>query len=67
LRELHMLLREDGLTEDNLDAAANDILHNYLHQATSVAAFQDCFLLTAGVYLLTMLPALCIRAPRREA
>jgi hypothetical protein len=67
LHELHTLLREDGHTTDTLDAAANDILHTYLHQATSVAAFQDCFLLTAGVYVLTMLPALCIRAPRREA
>ena len=42
------LLREGGHTEDNLDAAANDILPNYLRKATSVAAFQDCFLLTAG-------------------
>jgi hypothetical protein len=67
LRELHTLLWEDGHTADNLDAAAHDILNNYLHQATSVAAFQDCFLLTAGVYLLTILPALAIRAGRREA
>jgi hypothetical protein len=67
LRELHTLLWEDGHAADNLDAAAHDILTNYLHQATSVAAFQDCFLLTAGVYLLTILPALAIRAGRREA
>lgn len=42
------------------------MLHNHLYQETSVAAFQDCFLLTAGVYLLTMLPALYIRS-RRDA
>jgi DHA2 family multidrug resistance protein len=66
LRELHTLLREEGHTADNLDAAAHDILHTYLNQETAVAAFQDCFLLTAGIYLLTMLPALYIRA-RRDA
>jgi hypothetical protein len=66
LHELHALLWQEGHTADNLDAAANDVLHQYLHQATAVAAFQDCFLLIAGVYLLTILPALAIRAPRRE-
>ena len=67
LHEIHTLLQEEGHTADNLDAAAQDVLHNYLHQETAVAAFQDCFWLIAGVYLLTMLPALCIRAPRRQA
>jgi DHA2 family multidrug resistance protein len=67
LHEIHTLLQEEGHTADNLDAAAQDVLQQYLHQATAVAAFQDCFWLIAGVYLLTMLPALCIRAPRRQA
>jgi hypothetical protein len=67
LREIHTLLQAEGHTADSLDTASHDILHNYLHQETSVAAFQDCFWLIAGVYLLTMLPALCIRAARRDA
>jgi DHA2 family multidrug resistance protein len=67
MHEIHTLLQEEGYTADNLDAAAHGILHRYLDQEAAVAAFQDCFWLIAGVYLLTMLPALCIRAPRRQA
>jgi hypothetical protein len=67
LHEIQLLLREEGYTADNLEAATHGILDNYLYQETSVAAFQDCFWLIAGVYLFTMLPALCIRAPRRDA
>jgi EmrB/QacA subfamily drug resistance transporter len=62
LQDIQHLLQGTGSSTEVVDVNAPDmILQHYLHQEASVAAFQDCFWLTAVVYVLTMLPALLIR------
>jgi membrane protein YdbS with pleckstrin-like domain len=41
-------------------------MKQHLTQEAAVAAFQDCFLLTAIVFILAMVPALFIRPQRRQ-
>jgi EmrB/QacA subfamily drug resistance transporter len=66
LRELQASLQQAGSGPAELDLTPEDILRHYMDQETSVAAFQDCFLLTTGVYLLALLPALLVRPQRRD-
>lgn len=65
LRELQQLLHSAG--ENAHGVTEQDVLRHYLGQETAVAAFQDCFLLIAGLYFIAMLPALLIRPSRRDS
>jgi hypothetical protein len=49
-----------------LGVKAHDVLTQQMAQEAAVAAFQDCFLLTAIVFILAMVPALFIRPQRRQ-
>jgi hypothetical protein len=49
-----------------LGMKAQDVLKQQMAQEATVAAFQDCFLLTAIVFILAMVPALFIRPQRRQ-
>jgi MFS family permease len=64
LVEVRRLLQDAGYTQDDLESASQGFLQHYMNQEMSVAAFQDCFLLVAGVYLFTLLPAFLIRLPK---
>jgi EmrB/QacA subfamily drug resistance transporter len=64
LGDLHALLHEAGDGVDGLDLKTQFMLQRHLTHETAVAAFQDCFLLTAVVYLVTMLPSLLVYVPR---
>jgi hypothetical protein len=45
---------------------AHNVLKQRMAQEAAVAAFQDCFLLTAIVFILAMVPALFIRPQRQQ-
>jgi hypothetical protein len=64
--EVQHLLQRAGEGAEGLAAQAQDILRSYLTEEAAVAAFQDCFLLTAIVFILAMVPALfiCPQRPR---
>jgi EmrB/QacA subfamily drug resistance transporter len=66
LREIQTALQRAGDGSANLAGGAQDVLLRQLAQEASVAAFQDCFLLTGIVFILAMVPALFIRPPQRE-
>jgi EmrB/QacA subfamily drug resistance transporter len=67
LNEVQHLLQRAGERAEGLAAKAQDILRDHLTQEAAVAAFQDCFLLTAIVFILAMVPALFIRPQRQQA
>lgn len=67
LSEIYRLLQDSGYSQNDLQAAAEGFLQHYMHQEVSVASFQDCFLLTAAVYLVALLPALIIRLPKARS
>jgi MFS transporter, DHA2 family, multidrug resistance protein len=66
LNEIQHSLQRAGAGADRLGLQAQDLLEQHLTQETAVAAFQDCFLLTAIVFILAMVPALFIRPQRRQ-
>jgi hypothetical protein len=65
LNGVQSLLRRAGETSEALLGRASDLLYRHLTQEVMVAAFQDCFLLTAVVFILAMVPALFVRPPPR--
>jgi MFS transporter, DHA2 family, multidrug resistance protein len=67
LREVQHLLQRAGEGTEGLAVKAQEILRHHLMQEAAVAAFQDCFLLTAIVFILAMIPALFIRPQRQQA
>jgi hypothetical protein len=66
LQDLHTLLHEAGDGADALDLKTQFMLQQHLTHEAAVAAFQDCFFMTAVVYLVTVLPALFVHPPRRS-
>jgi EmrB/QacA subfamily drug resistance transporter len=66
LNEAQHLLQRAGDGAYGLGLKAQAILQQHLMQEAAVAAFQDCFLLTAIVFILAMVPALFIRPQRRQ-
>jgi hypothetical protein len=66
LNEVQNLLQRAGDAADGLGLKAQDVLRQHLMQEATVAAFQDCFLLTAIVFILAMVPALFVRPQRRQ-
>jgi MFS transporter, DHA2 family, multidrug resistance protein len=66
LNEVQHLLQRAGDGAYGLGLTAQDVLKQHLMQEAAVAAFQDCFLLTAIVFILAMVPALFIRPQRRQ-
>ncbi|HXH10835.1 MAG TPA: DHA2 family efflux MFS transporter permease subunit [Alphaproteobacteria bacterium] len=66
LNEVQNILQRAGGMSESLVVQAQEVLSQHLAREASVAAFQDCFLLTAIVFLLAMVPALCIRPRRRQ-
>jgi MFS transporter, DHA2 family, multidrug resistance protein len=65
LSEVQDLLQRAGSGAYDHGLKAQDVLKQHLMQEAAVAAFQDCFLLTAIVFILAMVPALFIRPQRR--
>jgi EmrB/QacA subfamily drug resistance transporter len=66
LNEVQNLLERAGDGVYGLGMKAQDVLKQHMAQEATVAAFQDCFLLTAIVFILAMIPALLIRPQRRQ-
>jgi hypothetical protein len=66
LNEVQHLLQRAGDGAYGLGLRAQEVLRQQLTQEATVAAFQDCFLLTAIVFILAMVPALFIRPQRRQ-
>jgi EmrB/QacA subfamily drug resistance transporter len=66
LNAVQDLLQRAGESGEDLAAKAQDILRSHMTQEAVVAAFQDCFLLTAIVFILAMVPALFIRPQRPQ-
>jgi DHA2 family multidrug resistance protein len=56
-----------GNASNALNGQAQLMFESHLPLASLVAAFQDCFLLTAVVYLVCLVPAFFVRSPRRPA
>jgi EmrB/QacA subfamily drug resistance transporter len=67
LNEVHAVLQRAVDAIGGLGVKAHGLFAQHLIQEASVAAFQDCFLLTAIVFILAMVPALSVRPPRRQA
>jgi hypothetical protein len=66
LNEVHTVLQRAVDAIGDLGVKAHELFTQHLIQDASVAAFQDCFLLTAIVFILAMVPALFVRPPRRQ-
>jgi MFS family permease len=66
MNEVQTMLQRAGEASESLVGKAQEVFTQHLTQGASVAAFQDCFLLTAIVFILAMVPALFIRPQRRE-
>lgn len=66
LNEVQTILQRAGEATDVIGVRAQDIFRQHLMQEASVAAFQDCFLLTAMEFISAMFPALFVRPHRRE-
>jgi EmrB/QacA subfamily drug resistance transporter len=65
LHDVQTLLQGAGETADKLAPKAQFMLQHQHTLEAAVAAFQDCFLLTAVVYLVTIIPAMLVYSPRR--
>jgi DHA2 family multidrug resistance protein len=66
LNEVQTALQRAGDVSERLVGRAQEVFTQHLTREASVAAFQDCFLLTAVVFILAMVPALFIRPQRPE-
>jgi EmrB/QacA subfamily drug resistance transporter len=66
LNEVHTIVQHAVDAIGGFGADAHKLFARHLIQEASVAAFQDCFLLTAIVFILAMVPAWFVRSPRRQ-
>jgi EmrB/QacA subfamily drug resistance transporter len=66
LNEVHGVLQRAADAVGGFGAKAHELFTQHLVPDASIAAFQDCFLLTAIAFILAMVPALFVRPPQRQ-
>jgi MFS transporter, DHA2 family, multidrug resistance protein len=57
LEHVKKILQADGVPEAMLDSLANDYLSQVIEAQATTFGFQDGFLITAGVFILALIPA----------